>query len=184
MTRKPAFGPSLNPGRGRRSSGRGRVDAEAAGPAPRRGRDRVDSEAADPAPHDIAAALAARGVSPGSVKTEIFGPSDASTPGIVAGESAPDPHPPPGDPGTGSMVAFSRSNLSVRWDPALGTLLEFAEACDVPVRWSCRTGVCRTCETGLVGGEVGYEPDPLEQPTAGSALICCSRPDGDIVLDL
>jgi ferredoxin-NADP reductase/MOSC domain-containing protein YiiM len=134
--------------------------------------------------HDLAAALATRGVAPGKVRMEIFGPSDPIRPGVVAGAPAAAPHPPPGDPGTGALVAFSRSNLSVRWDPAFGSLLEFAEACDVPVRWSCRTGVCHTCETGLVEGDVAYEPDPLEPPVAGCALICCSRPEGDVVLDL
>ena len=38
------------------------------------------------------------------------------------------------------------------------SLLELAEACDVPTRWSCRTGVCHTCETGLLGGAVTYDP--------------------------
>ncbi len=28
------------------------------------------------------------------------------------------------------------------------SLLELAEACDVPVRWSCRAGVCHNCEVG------------------------------------
>ena len=86
--------------------------------------------------------------------------------------------------GSGPSISFSRSNLSVAWDPSFASLLELAEACDVPVRWSCRTGVCHTCETGLVSGEVSYRPDPLEPPEPGTALICCSRPAGEIVLDL
>ena len=64
------------------------------------------------------------------------------------------------------------------------SLLEFAEACDVPVKWSCRTGVCHTCVTGLISGEVSYRPDPLEPAPPGSALICCSKPDGELALDL
>ena len=68
--------------------------------------------------------------------------------------------------------------------PDYASLLELAEACDVPVRWSCRTGVCHTCETGLLSGTVGYAPDPVEPPAAGSTLICCSQPSGDLVLDL
>ena len=59
-----------------------------------------------------------------------------------------------------------------------------AEACDVPVRWACRTGVCHQCESGLVSGEVDYEPEPLEPPTAGRVLVCCSRPRTDVALDL
>jgi len=54
----------------------------------------------------------------------------------------------------------------------------------VPVRWACRTGVCHTCETGLLSGAVSYAPDPVEDPADGSALICCSQPRSDLVLDL
>ena len=134
--------------------------------------------------HDIAAALAARGVAPSRVRSEIFGPSEASTPGVVPGAAAPSPHPPPGDPGPGEPVSFARSNLSVPWDPSFGSLLEFAEACDVPVRWSCRTGVCHSCQTGLVSGGVDYGPEPLEPAEPGTALICCSTPSGELILGL
>ena len=66
----------------------------------------------------------------------------------------------------------------------LRSLLELAEACDVPVRWSCRTGVCHTCETTLIAGNIGYSPDPVEPPADGNALICCSQPNNDVALDL
>ena len=72
----------------------------------------------------------------------------------------------------------------MRWDSVQASLLDLAEACDVPVRWSCRTGVCHTCETGLMSGAVSYAPDPVEEPADGSVLICCSQPHGDVVLDL
>ena len=133
--------------------------------------------------HDIAAALTARGAAPDRVRQEIFGPADPITPGVV-GAPKRAPHPPAGQPGPGPAISFSRSNLSVAWDPAFASLLELAEACDVPVRFSCRSGVCHTCETGLVSGEVSYRPDPLEPPEPGSVLICCSQPAGEVTLDL
>jgi ferredoxin-NADP reductase/MOSC domain-containing protein YiiM/ferredoxin len=133
--------------------------------------------------HDIAAALIARGVAPERISTEVFGPADAITPGIATGP-ARSPHPPGGAPGAGPSISFSRSNLSVAWDASFGSLLELAEACDVPVRWSCRTGVCHTCETGLISGEVSYRPDPLEPPAPDTALICCSQPRDEVTLDL
>ena len=138
-----------------------------------------------PAPfmNDITAVLIARGVAADRISAEVFGPAAAITPGVVA-EPARAPHPPDGDSGSGPSIAFSRSNLSVAWDPSFASLLELAEACDVPVRWSCRTGVCRTCETALISGEVGYRPDPLEPPAPGTALICCSSPSGEVALDL
>ena len=94
------------------------------------------------------------------------------------------PHPPAGEQGTGPTIEFARSDLAVRWSDDYPSLLELAEACDVPVRWSCRTGVCHSCETTLIAGTVGYDPDPVEPPTDGSALICCSTPHDDLVLDL
>ncbi len=130
---------------------------------------------------DISAALAGMGID--DVRTEIFGATPSLTPGIAATPPRP-PHPPPGAPGGGPQVAFARSGLSVHWGAGYASLLELAEACDVPVRWSCRTGVCHTCETGLMSGAVSYAPDPVDDPAPGSALICCSQPDGDLVLDL
>jgi ferredoxin len=52
------------------------------------------------------------------------------------------------------------------------------------VRWACRTGVCHTCESGLVAGKVDYRPDPVGAPADGNLLICCSQPENDVVIDL
>jgi len=133
--------------------------------------------------HDLTAALVAWGAPRQRVHTEVFGPGESQTPGVVGAPSRA-PHPPAGAPGPGPSVSFARSGLTVRWDPACRTLLELAEACDVPVRWACRTGVCHTCETGLISGHVTYLPEPLDPPAEGNALTCCSRPAGDVDLDL
>lgn len=74
--------------------------------------------------------------------------------------------------------------LSVPWSAAYGSLLDLAEACDVPTRWSCRTGVCHNCESGLVSGDVAYAPEPLDQPAEGNVLICCAQPRAAVILDL
>ncbi|HEY6005674.1 MAG TPA: MOSC and FAD-binding oxidoreductase domain-containing protein [Anaeromyxobacter sp.] len=132
---------------------------------------------------DLTVGLAGWGVSRARIHTEVFGPGESMTPGI-APAPARAPHPPPGAPGPGPLVSFARSGLAVPWNPSLGSLLELAEACDVPARWSCRTGVCHNCKSGLISGSVSYDPEPLDPPAAGSLLICCSRPAGDVVLDL
>jgi ferredoxin-NADP reductase/MOSC domain-containing protein YiiM len=132
---------------------------------------------------DVSAALAAIGVPAARVRTEVFGAGPAITPGIK-GTAARPPHQPAGPPGRGPLVAFARSDVSVPWDPGYGSLLELAEACDVPVRWSCRTGVCHTCETAVLSGTVGYSPEPVDDPADGSALICCSQPRDGLILDL
>jgi ferredoxin len=63
-------------------------------------------------------------------------------------------------------------------------VLELAEACDIQTRWACRTGVCHTCVTPVLSGEVAYSPAPLEPPDDGQTLICCARPTTDLVLDM
>jgi ferredoxin-NADP reductase/ferredoxin len=132
---------------------------------------------------EISAALAATGLDAARIHTEPFGPAAGLTPGIAA-TPARAPHPPAGTPGSGPTIEFARSNLAIPWSSDYTSLLELAEACDVPVRWSCRTGVCHNCETTLIAGDLAYSPDPVEPPADGSALICCSQPRDDVVLDL
>jgi ferredoxin len=122
------------------------------------------------------------GVQVDNVHTEIFGTLETITPGVAS--AAHTPHLPPGAPGPGPSISFARSGITVAWDPRFASLLELAEACDVPVRWSCRTGVCHTCMTGLIGGAVAYQPEPLERPASGNVLVCCSQPSADVILDL
>jgi ferredoxin-NADP reductase/MOSC domain-containing protein YiiM len=131
---------------------------------------------------ELTQGLLAWGVPRSQLHSEIFGAGSSSTPGI--NEQRPPPHAPAGPAGQGPRVSFARSGLSVEWDPRFQNLLELAEACDVPVSWSCRTGVCHRCEVGLIGGSVAYEPDPLDPPAMGHLLTCCSRPGGDLVIDL
>src|SRR6516162_3017404 len=132
---------------------------------------------------DFTAGLGAWGVARDRVHTEFFGSGKPITPGV---KEVPRrlPHAPAGSPATGPSVSFARAGLTVPWDPKFQSLLELAEACDVPVRWSCRTGVCHTCECGLISGSVTYDPEPLEPPAAGNVLTCCSRPREDLVIDI
>lgn len=130
----------------------------------------------------VTEALEHHGLDPLHIHTEIFGAGPGSTPGIAA-RKRPSPHSLPSS-GPGPRVEFARSQVSATWNGDHDSLLDLAEACDVPTRWSCRTGVCRTCETALMSGAVDYTTEPVEQPPPSSALICCSRPDGDVVLDL
>jgi ferredoxin-NADP reductase/MOSC domain-containing protein YiiM/ferredoxin len=132
---------------------------------------------------DLTAGLNAWGVNSTNIHSEIFGPGESITPGVV-NAAASSPHPPAGPAGEGPRVSFSRSGLAVPWNSKFGSLLELAEACDVTVRWSCRTGVCHTCESGLISGTVSYQPEPLQAPAGGNLLICCAKPQEETVLDL
>jgi len=131
----------------------------------------------------MGAALTARGVAPEHISTETFGAVAVHASGIVkAGDRAP--HAPDGPPGTGPTVTFSRSSLAVPWADRFPSLLDLAEACDVPVGFGCRNGTCHNCESGLLAGEVTYGPEPLEPPPEGRVLVCCSRPSSELTLDL
>jgi ferredoxin-NADP reductase len=132
---------------------------------------------------DVRAALTRAGLTDAHIHSEVFGAGPSITPGIAAGPAVP-PHQPAGRPGGGPGVTFSRIGLSAPWREDFGSVLELAEACDVPVRWSCRTGVCHTCVTGLLAGSVHYDPPPLDLPADGQVLVCCAVPDADVVLDL
>jgi ferredoxin-NADP reductase/MOSC domain-containing protein YiiM/ferredoxin len=133
---------------------------------------------------DMKEALAALGVAPERVHMEIFNGGESRTPGVIDA-TARAPHAPSGETSTGPLVSFARSGISAHWDASrYGSILEIAEACDVPVRWACRTGVCHNCESGLVSGTVVYGPDPLDEPADGNVLVCCSQPVGDVVVDL
>jgi len=123
------------------------------------------------------------GVPSSRIHSEVFGAGSGLTPGIQAAPAL-SPHPPVGEPGTGPKISFTRSGLTVPWDPRYGSILEFAEACDVPVKWACRAGVCHTCESGLIDGKISYAPEPLDRPAGGNILICCSTPLSELELDL
>ena len=134
---------------------------------------------------DMKDALARCGVGHERMFAELFNGGESMMPGVIGGVTPVLPHPPKDDAGSGVLVSFARSGVAAHWNPSsYRSLLELAEACDVPVRWSCRTGVCHNCETGLVSGEIGYEPEPLDAPADGNLLICCSQPLRDVVIDL
>ena len=132
---------------------------------------------------DLTADLKSWGVPNSCIHSEVFGAEPSKTPGI-ASTTYVSPHPPAGSDGSGPKVSFTRSGLTLPWDSRYESLLEFAEACDVPVRWACRMGVCHTCESGLIDGTINYAPEPLDRPADGNVLICCSTPLTAIELDL
>src|SRR5277367_1841480 len=133
---------------------------------------------------DMKETLSVLGVAPERIHIEIFNGGESRTPGVVDAMTRA-PHPPSNEANSGSLISFARSGISTHWNASrYGSILEMAEACDVPVRWACRTGVCHNCESGLVSGAVGYEPQPLDKPADGNLLVCCSQPAGDVVIDL
>ncbi len=129
--------------------------------------------------------LRARGIPKERIAYEFFGPATVLEADVTATEpiAAPSPaqaKPPPSD----VTVSLRRSSRTLTWDPKAHSLLDHLEAQGLRPDFSCRTGLCATCKTRLVSGEVTYFEDPLDPVEPGHVLICCSRPNGPIVLDL
>ena len=126
---------------------------------------------------DLSTGLLTWGVARERIHAEAFGPASVT--------SGLPPHVPEGPAGSGAEVSFARSGLTVPWDEnRFGSLLDLAEACDVPVDWSCRAGVCHRCESALVDGDVSYIAEPLDTPAPGNVLLCSACPGGPVTLDL
>ncbi|ORV86985.1 sulfurase [Mycobacterium interjectum] len=133
---------------------------------------------------DIRECLTALGFDAAHIHSELFGARPAINPGVVETGERRAPHPPEGTPGTGPSISFARSGLTVDWSTDYASILDLAEACDVPTRFSCRSGVCHICVTGVVSGTTTYVQAPLEEPGEGEVLICSAAPESDLVLDL
>ena len=133
---------------------------------------------------DIRDALTSIGFDPARIHSELFGALPPINPGIVGTGQRKPPHQPAGTPGSGPSITFSRSGLTVNWSQNYSNILDLAEACDVPTRFSCRSGVCHLCVTGVVAGTTTYVQSPLEPPEQGTVLICSAAPVTDLVLDL
>lgn len=73
-------------------------------------------------------------------------------------------------------VRFARSGVERIWEPSDGTLLDLAESAGLAPPYSCRSGICQTCSTKIVSGDVSYTEPPMAPPVPGEALICSAYP--------
>ncbi|HEV7326797.1 MAG TPA: 2Fe-2S iron-sulfur cluster-binding protein [Bosea sp. (in: a-proteobacteria)] len=145
---------------------------------------------------NVYAAFRELGVRKDRIRYEFFGPATVLE-AVEANPLAPppaEPLPPTSEPvaaaaangaGAGLQISFARSQRAAAWDEATDTnLLAFAERLGLDPPFSCRAGVCSTCRTGLLQGEVDYVEEPLDPPGPGEVLLCCAKPRGPLVLDL
>lgn len=117
--------------------------------------------------------LKAWGVPEEKVNFEAFGAATIKTTAAPAPAAAP----------TGLTIKFGRAGKSCAWDPALGSLLDFAEKNGVRIDSGCRAGNCGTCLTAVKSGEFSYLHEPGAKPEAGSCLTCIAVPKSDLTLD-
>jgi len=118
------------------------------------------------------------GVPETRIHYEFFGPATVlkETVAPASGDTAPSAE--------GQQVTFARTGLTVSWDTSVESILELAESHGLHPDYSCRSGICHTCMSGLLAGEVDYTTEPADMPDPDSALICCSRPKTDVVIDI
>ncbi|MDR3656763.1 MAG: MOSC domain-containing protein [Mycobacterium sp.] len=133
---------------------------------------------------DMRDGLVSAGLDPTHIHTEMFGSLPSMRPGIVGEASGRAPHAPAGPVGSGPAVTFARSGLTVPWSPDYDNVLDLADACEVPTRFACRSGVCHVCETEIISGTAKYIRQPLDPPPSGTVLICSAAPESDVVLDM
>jgi ferredoxin-NADP reductase/MOSC domain-containing protein YiiM/predicted pyridoxine 5'-phosphate oxidase superfamily flavin-nucleotide-binding protein len=84
----------------------------------------------------------------------------------------------------GIQVTFARSGVIAAWDPGCESILDLAEQQGLSPDYSCRSGICHTCQCEIVEGEVEYLEEPLDEPDPGCVLICCSRPKTNLVIEV
>lgn len=82
------------------------------------------------------------------------------------------------------VVTFGKSGKQLPWQPASGSLLEFAETNGIVVDSSCRAGGCGSCQTTIRAGEVSYSQPPEFDPEPGNCLLCVSIPKTSVTLEI
>jgi hypothetical protein len=80
-------------------------------------------------------------------------------------------------------VTFSKAGKTVRWNPAITSLLELAEANGVKIDAGCRAGNCGSCIVAIKSGTVDYLSPSGAGAERGSCLTCICKPKTDLVLD-
>jgi ferredoxin-NADP reductase len=103
----------------------------------------------------------------------VCGPAEFAAQFPAAKSESFTPSPAPKRP----AITFARSNVEVDWDDRFANLLELAESHSVQAQSGCRVGACQSCRTAVVAGRTTHDD-------RGHALICCAKPEGDVVLDL
>ena len=132
---------------------------------------------------EISAGLAAMGIDASRIHTEPFGPAPGLTPGIAA-TPARTPHPPAGQPGNGPTIEFARSNLAIPWSSDYAACSNSPKPATYPSVGRAAPASATPARPPSSPAMLDYSPDPVEPPADGSALICCSQPRDDVVLDL
>ncbi len=121
--------------------------------------------------------LPALGVPPAQIRFEIFQAAAAAS-------AARAGRPPARVNGAAHRITCARSRREIAVEPPQ-TLLDAAEAAGIEIPSLCRSGVCGTCRTKVIDGQVDCASDLLddEDRREGVVLACVSTPLGDCTVD-
>jgi ferredoxin-NADP reductase len=125
----------------------------------------------------VRATLTTLGVPPANIRSEVFELAIAASAG----------HSPRAEAQADTQlheVRCSRSGAAVPVAPGQ-TLLEAAEAGGVPIDSLCRSGICGTCRTRVLGGDVDCESTMLDDAERqdGYVLACVSHVHSDCTIE-
>ena len=101
---------------------------------------------------------------------------------------APQPHAAPAISGvvsSGFQVELRHHGVTIECAPDT-TILDAAAAAGLTLPSSCAQGLCGTCKSTLISGEVDMRHEGGIRPreiAAGKILLCCSRPSSNLVVD-
>lgn len=125
----------------------------------------------DPMMKALIPALEAWGVDDADIHRESFGPQTAAPKQVK--------------PASGPVLAigFHRSGRTLEWTGQDATLLDFVERHSVMIESGCRSGICGTCETRLISGQVAYANTPDHDIAPGHCRPCICTPASALELD-
>ena len=135
---------------------------------------------------DLYEGLRALNVADERIRFEAFGPASVKRAPTVAPPAADAVAQPEAG---GAQVTFARSQRTIQWLPKHGSLLDFAEKNGIEAQSICRSGMCGTCSTKVLSGQVAYDGEVEAEVENGCALICMAHPvvegeNASLTLDL
>jgi ferredoxin-NADP reductase len=119
-------------------------------------------------------------VQPDRIRYEFFGPATVLHPARLASPAGT----PPAPAQLSRIVRFVRSAIETDWSDPDTSILDLAEANGIDGLFSCREGVCGTCQCRLISGEVDYRTEPVAWIEPGNVLTCIASPKTDLELDM
>ena len=83
-----------------------------------------------------------------------------------------------------NVVQSEKSLANFEFQDTEASLLDSLQHNGVDMLYHCREGFCGACRCKIKSGSVTYLNEPLAFVRKGEILTCCSKPAGDIEIEL